>query len=249
MDKSYSELKNNLLEDSKSEAMLEKQFEVLKVAVAVSNASIYVKDLNKNKFPFVSFLPQEVSGYTNTEVVGILNADSTKLVSKEDYAFLCHFEPIMFKFLKDLPHERRQYAVMCMAHELIHKNGHPYPVYIKITPFMLDDDKNVWMIIGRVNLSPKYFNRFFFIEMADTGERFNFDGCKCQMVCSCKPRLTPMQKKVLIFCSRGLLEKEISEELDISVNTIKTHKRNILKALDADNINDAYALANLHSLI
>lgn len=230
-------------------SLLEKQIAVLKVAVSICNATVFVKDLKQSAYHYISYLPQALCGYTKEETLALLKEGSSKFLSKDDLKFICDIEPIMFEFLAELEPQRRKHAVLCLAHQFIHKDGFLYPVYLKLTPFVFDDEKNVWMLLGRINLAPKYFKRFFFIEMCDTGERFDFDFCKSEMVGGSKPRLTKTQRKVLSFSSRGLLEKEISEELQVSVNTIKTHKRNILNVLQADNINDAYVLANMHSLL
>jgi len=63
------------------------------------------------------------------------------------------------------------------------------------------------------------------------------------------PTLTPHQKEVLRLVATGAMDKEIADELSISVNTVKTHVRNILSRLHAAGRHEAAAFAVREGLI
>lgn len=64
-----------------------------------------------------------------------------------------------------------------------------------------------------------------------------------------RPALTPRQKDVLRLVATGAMDKEIADELCISINTVKTHVRNILSTLHAEGRHEAAAYAERYGLI
>jgi two-component system NarL family response regulator len=64
-----------------------------------------------------------------------------------------------------------------------------------------------------------------------------------------RPALTPRQKDVLRLVAAGAMDKEIADELCISINTVKTHVRNILSELHAAGRHEAAAYAERCGLI
>lgn len=63
------------------------------------------------------------------------------------------------------------------------------------------------------------------------------------------PDLTEREAEVLACLARGLGNKEIATELNISENTVKTHVRNVLAKLNARSRSEAIALALRQGLV
>lgn len=63
------------------------------------------------------------------------------------------------------------------------------------------------------------------------------------------PTLTPRQKDVLRLVAAGAMDKEIADQLSISIHTVKTHVRNILSKLHAAGRHEAAAYAVREGLI
>ena len=70
-----------------------------------------------------------------------------------------------------------------------------------------------------------------------TGESFHFPKT------GDKNELSEREKKVLNLISEGKLSKEIADNLCISVHTVNTHRKNILKKLKVKNSAEAVKLA------
>jgi DNA-binding NarL/FixJ family response regulator len=60
------------------------------------------------------------------------------------------------------------------------------------------------------------------------------------------PEFTEREKDIILLCRDGLMYKEIADRLCISVNTIRTHKKNIFQKLGINNTMEMvqYALKN-----
>ncbi|MCB8983388.1 MAG: response regulator transcription factor [Ardenticatenaceae bacterium] len=63
------------------------------------------------------------------------------------------------------------------------------------------------------------------------------------------PELTPRETEVLQLLARGLQNKEIALELDISERTVKFHVSALMGKLDAGNRTEAVAIAAQHNLV
>ena len=104
------------------------------------------------------------------------------------------------------------------------------------------------MSIARMSLSTKTQDIYSYMELKDTGERFEYDFEKDDYVPVEKINLTETEKKVLLLNSRGFTEQEMADKMYISNNTIKTHKRNIFEKTNTKNFSEAFVYAYTHQL-
>lgn len=56
--------------------------------------------------------------------------------------------------------------------------------------------------------------------------------------------LTGREKEILSYLCKGLLNKEISKQLNISVETVKKHNKNIFKKIGVRNRTEAIILCS-----
>lgn len=61
--------------------------------------------------------------------------------------------------------------------------------------------------------------------------------------------LTPREREILTLIAEGLTSREIAEELTISVNTVQTHRQNIMEKLDLHNKSELIKYAIRKGLI
>lgn len=55
-------------------------------------------------------------------------------------------------------------------------------------------------------------------------------------------RLSPKKHKILTLLARGYTDKEIAQDLDMSIRTVQTHVSSIISTLNARNRTNAVAL-------
>lgn len=61
--------------------------------------------------------------------------------------------------------------------------------------------------------------------------------------------LTVREKEILRMLANGMVNKEISGDLCISIKTVETHRKNIMKKLNLHNLSDIIKYAMAHGLI
>lgn len=212
---------------------------------SLNNNVLFIKDLHKDNFPYISesSLTEAYTGYTPEEFIAMNGKVFENVLAEGEMDFVNKVEPALFDFYGNLEKNRRSAMVMEATHLFVHKKGLLVPAKIKLTPFLFDSEDNIWMMLGHISMSSPNQLKRASISMQDTGEHFEFDSEKNSFVKSKAISLTKTEKIILSLSIRGYFEKEIAEEFGLSVYTIKTHKKHILKKFQAKNINDAYIIA------
>jgi DNA-binding NarL/FixJ family response regulator len=111
----------------------------------------------------------------------------------------------------------------------------------------LDPEGQIWLMLTIVDLSPNQevlegsrsqllnFRTGKIISM-ETPEKLQFE-------------LTKREKEILKLVQAGLLSKEISDKLSISVHTVNTHRQRFLEKLGANNSFEAIMFASKFGLL
>ena len=235
--------------DGPDYAYFNRQLEAVKSMMQISTDVLFVKDMYKDYYPYIGGDSLYITGYTNKEMAVAGQEVFRMLIDYEDAMFLLGYEALYYQFIQDTPPERRNQVVLFELLHFKHKDGNKFPVTMTIVPFLFDANHNPWALVGRVALTPKSQERTAWIEMKDTGERFLYQPNKKAFIAEKPKCLTTAEQKILLLAARGLTEKQVAEELNISHNTVKKHKANILSKLDVDKISEAVIVASNLNLI
>lgn len=115
----------------------------------------------------------------------------------------------------------------------------------------LDDRGNLWLTLSILDLSPNQDlqeglkSQLFNIK---TGEIIPFQKGSDEGL-GVVPTLTHRELEILEMVNKGLLSKEISHRLGISLHTVNTHRQRVLRKLDANNSIEAVSFAKRYGLI
>ena len=111
----------------------------------------------------------------------------------------------------------------------------------------LDATGNIWLVMGIIDLAPNQNSDQGFecsILNYKTGKKLSpsdfIDGTIT---------LTKREKEILLLVKHGLLSKEISDKLSISINTVNIHRQNILQKTHTGNSIEAIRFAEKMGLI
>ncbi len=111
----------------------------------------------------------------------------------------------------------------------------------------MDDECNPKLVLGIVDLSPnQLLNEPLKFRMVDSqkGEIVPFDVGRIQSI-----NLTKREIEILKMVNSGMISKEISDKLSISIHTVNGHRQNILSKMNADNILEAINYARKMGLL
>ena len=224
---------------------------VLESANSLTSSVVFIHDFYTGLNPYFSNFPIYLTGYSADELSAFGEELFQQLYSARDLEFISNVEVKMNDIISSICPERQSSFVITLSINLVHKDGHLVPVYVYFSPFLFDDNNRVWMLIGRMTFSIKQdvYENILYIDLLDSNERYIYNRINENFDLIMRPVLTHMEKSVLVLCTRGYLEKEVAREMNISINTVKTHKRNFLRKLEAENISQAFIMAGIHKLI
>jgi DNA-binding CsgD family transcriptional regulator len=110
-----------------------------------------------------------------------------------------------------------------------------------------DEEGNPYLVLGVADLSPDNTSsgglKFRLVNMK-TGEIVPFPLSE-----DCNDNLTKREIEILKLVNQGMLSKEISDILSISLHTVNNHRQNILQKLNANNVVEAINSARKAGLL
>lgn len=165
---------------------------------------------------------------------------SFTMIHPEDRPELFRFQKIVFDSFHQLSLAERHTFEFSYTTRWVHRStDEVFWMMAKVKPYLIDEEGNFAMdlhIIVRLTTPPKtasYDWNYSFVK--DNGDRV--------MVSKNQPKdtlvkLTKKEKEIVKHILGGESSKSIAESLSISVNTVFTHRKNILKKLGARNVAD-----------
>lgn len=232
-------------------AILERHKDFLSYMSQVDNSGITVFDLHKKEHVFASYNFSSLFGYDMQALEQSGTAYFDAQVHPDDYPVLLQNGINIFRFFLSAPAEHRLNLKAINEYRIL--NGEKKYVRVIEQHQMLELDKkgNVWLSLGIIDISPNQdvhtgvrnqlinYKTGELIDLANTSANNNKPSVE----------LSKREKEVLSLIKDGLLSKEISEKLFISVHTVNTHRQRILEKLDANNSQEAIKYASLLGLL
>ena len=127
-----------------------------------------------------------------------------------------------------------------------------YNKYVRIVSqhqvLELDENGNPWLIMGIADLSPNTVpldNIKIQVVNFITGETLPLNKFEEKELIE----FTPREKEILLLIKSGMLSKEISIRLSVSIHTVNKHRQNIMQKMNADNIIEAIEYARKLGLL
>ena len=226
-------------EDRLDYSVLKKHTKILDILAQIKNSAITVFDLNKKKHVYNSYNIANLFGY-NLENISTEYYNSR--IHPNDFASLLKIGTIMLKKTLALPVSERMNYKLQNEYRTLNSNNAYIRIIEQFKPLELDSKGNLWLALGIMDLSPN---------------QENYEGVRSQIInitngefeiisTQEKPHIEELSERetqILSHIKEGLLSKEISSKLSISVHTVNTHRQNILKKLGANNSFEALQFA------
>lgn len=243
----FSLQKNDVFD--RNYAVLDTNVAVLNKLAQLGNSAISVFDMHLQRHVYVSDTYSQLFGYDMKELkkddMGYFNSrihpdDIVKLHTNglEMMDFILSLDPMLrsdYKFINE--------------YRILGSNDNFVRVIEQHQVMELDVNGNVWLALSILDLSPNQDD-----DKGVKSQLFNFRTGKLIPVIAAvgstnDSALTKKEKEVLRLVKDGLLSKEISNKLSISIHTVNTHRQRILVKLDADNAMEAVKKASALGLL
>lgn len=246
----FFSFKNTVTEISEEELLQTASYlKSIKAFTRLNNNSVFVTDYMKKGFEYVSDHPMFLCGYTAEEVKEMGYDFYLKCVTEEDVQLLLKIQKIGFDFYETIPIEERiDYSISYDFH-LKNKEGKKILVNQKLTPLFLTNSGKIWKAIVVKSLSSA--NTSGNIKIYKKGNQkvleYNDDGNFWE-----KPetiKLSDRERDIIHLSIRGFKVDEIADELSVSPNTIKFHRKRLFEKLEASTITEAISFAKNNNLI
>lgn len=223
----------------------------LEDVLSSSKTAILIVEYETMKYLFCSSGIQKICGYSPDVLMECGPKLTLSLVDPEHLHIYNLFLPETLRFFEQLPMEERGKYTFSFTISLTNKHGKDATVlqqnyFLKWT----DNGKPFIKLIMLTDISDYKNNKdiIYFITRHnglgknETIRHRNYTTSSDQAV-------SPRELEILHLISSGYNTNKISEELRIRANTVKNHKKNILKKLGCNNVSHAVSLAASYGFI
>lgn len=214
----------------------------------LTHKSIYIIDLYRKNFLYVSKNPIFLCGYNPDEVQEMGYNFYFKIVPKDDMGLLLKINRVGFQFFDQTPIEDRMGISASFDYHIMNK-GKLLLVNQKITPIMLAKNGRIWLAACVVSLSDHHDAGNLEIHFEGKSDFLSYSMGKEKWQRNSGYRLKEREREILRLYPQGLTEAEIAEKLCIDKNTVKYHKRSLFEKLGVKSISTALSVAYENKLI
>ena len=223
--------------------------EPIKAFARATYTSLYVINYLEQGFEYVSDNPLFLCGNTPQQVLEMGYAFYFKHVPQSDIELLLKINLVGFDFYDKTPIEDRILYTISYDFHLKNQEGKLILINQKLTPVFLTSTGKIWKAICIISLSSE--RKAGNIKIHKNGENMvhNYNLKLDRWEDSKKIALSKREKEILQLSTRGFTINEIAEEIFISPDTVKFHRRKLFEKLDVTNISEAIAFATSNKLI
>ena len=241
--KQYYELLNQqqFKEEDLDYSVLETHRPFLEKLSQVNNSGITVFDLHKKQHIYSSYNFAGIFGYDLEEIEKQGNDYFNSRVHPEDFLGLLKNGVTIMKFYFQLPKEERSNYKFVNEYRILGHENKYLRVIEQHQALELDKSGNIWLTLGVIDISPDQSD---LQQIKSQVFKFNTGQIIPISFSDESVTLSKREKEILSLVKEGLLSKEISDKLCISVHTVNTHRQRILEKLGAANSLEAAAYAS-----
>ncbi|WP_075343935.1 response regulator transcription factor [Tenacibaculum agarivorans] len=228
--------------------ILEQLKPTLNKLAEIGNSVISVFDLYKKQHVFNSFNIGELLGYNSKDIQSIGEDFLDSKIHPTDYVMLMKNGIRLLKLFKNIPIDEKTNYKLISEFRVLNANNSYVRVIEQQQALKITSNGSIWLALSILDISPnqKNNNESIVSELLNfkTGQTIPFiDHTETSAL------LTQRELEILKFVKNGLLSKEISNKLSISIHTVNTHRQRVLEKLGANNSIEAVNLASKLGII
>ena len=238
----------NFVPDELDYSILEQHKPILQKLADVGNSIVTVFDMYKKEHVFHSHNAGAVLGYSSDLQEENSNYFIDDKVHPDDDVMLNQNSITIIKLAMNFSEDEKMSYKLINEYRILNASNQYVRVIEQQQALELDKRGNFWLALSILDISPNQdvnsgiksqvlnYRTGKFIPLTDTKENINL-------------ALSVREIEILKMVKNGLLSKEISDKLSISVHTVNTHRQRILEKLGVYNSIEAVVLASKLGLI
>jgi DNA-binding CsgD family transcriptional regulator len=233
-------------------SILDKHRALLQQLADIDNSGICIFNLHKNEHVFYSPNFCTLLGYKFKEIEEKGQNFLDEKIHPDDYIELTKngisILKLFFRFSDD---EKTNYKLL-HEYRILNCDDKYTRVIEQHQVLELDPFGNIWLILSIIDISPNQdINEGLKSQLLNfrTGKIISFQQENTINQDEIKISLTQREIQILQMVKNGLLSKEISGNLSISVHTVNTHRQRVLEKLGANNSMEAIIFASKLGLL
>ncbi|KDS37834.1 bacterial regulatory s, luxR family protein [Parabacteroides distasonis str. 3776 D15 iv] len=221
----------------------------IELLAKVNNSYVFVVEQHV-RYLYLSDSYIRFFGY-HPDTLEFQNKEETYFESRihpEDLIALSNTQERLFEYLQAIQ------ANKILEYKLVYEFRvlNSYNKYVRIISqhqvLELDENGDPWLVMGIADLSPNTAPLDSIkIQVVNfiTGETLPLNKFEEKELIE----FTPREKEILLLIKSGMLSKEISDRLSVSIHTVNKHRQNIMQKMNADNIIEAIEYARKLGLL
>ncbi len=242
-------LQQKLVSEDLDYSVLEHYRLTLQQLADISNSGISVYDTYKKEHAFHSSNLGLILGYTTQDIESEGEYFLDTKIHPEDFEMLLKNGLSIFKFFINFSTEEKLNHKLVSEYRILNHAGNYVRVIEQQQVLELDKKGNLWLTLSILDISPNQKNMHEGLKSElmnfRTGKTIPFFGTKEEITTT----LTKREIEVLKLVKEGLISKEISDKLSISLHTVNTYRQRFLEKLGVSNSLEAVRLASNLGLI
>ncbi|MBN3581534.1 LuxR family transcriptional regulator [Algoriphagus aestuarii] len=239
--KFFQEWKKQEFKDSPDEEKMLSELEILSQNIGMREGLVIACfDYRKLNLAFYTGNVEELTGYPSSMFKSKGMETSFTMIYPEDREELFRFQKIIFDAFHQLTLAEKHRFEFSYTTRWVHRvTQEVFWVMGRVKPYLIDSAGNFAMdlhIILKLEFPPKsksYDWNYSYLKDDGTRIFVNKNSPVTREI-----SLTKKEKEIVKMILDGMESKEISEKLNISFNTVSTHRKNILRKLGARNVGE-----------
>jgi len=232
-------------------SILEQHVRFLESLSVMQNSFVSIFDLSVMEHVYLSPNYSDLLGWDPEKISSPENEYINQRMHPDD---LAHLNKVSWQFfglilrVDPVWREQMKYIKLIMDYRTIGKDGNYVRVIEQHKLLELDQYGNAWLSMSVLDLSPDQdltsLCRYRLVNTL-TGELYHFPTTELIT----ENKLSLREKEILQLLAKGLISKQIADQLFISVNTVNTHRQRIIEKLNVSNTAEAVQYAGRLGLI
>lgn len=228
-------------------SVVKKHSVVLQTLSNIGNTGTGIFDLCKKEIIFYSSNFGELLGYKQSDYKAIGQHFFASKIHPDDLLKCSINGVITLKLFNNFSNDEKLNHKSIIEYRMLNAQKQYIRLVEQYQVLELDPNGQIWLMLNIVDISPN---------------QEEFDGSKSQLLNfrtgkiigiktpkKIEIELTKREIEILNLVKIGLLSKEISDKLSISVHTVNTHRQRFLEKLGANNSFEAISFASKFGLL